>query len=232
MLHHICWAFGLWPNDSIDPHKFFWTSRYGWCWNLYAHRTTNGYQPGPTQTATNLNANITNPLINGINQIAGGCLTCHEWVWYQLERQAGCNLGLAWTECRYITVVVHQELRVLPLRVQQLSYQDVLIEFDSAVDVEWVAQKLLRMEWWMSAQCYLECIPCSGEDSLWEFRGGGWCPPWMDLEWIDLSRHGPVTPQMLQSSTIPKLWGSTIPGGHPKWSEHHHIGLVALGPPT
>ena len=51
------------------------------------------------------------------------------------------------------------------MKVQQLRYQDVLIEFDSAMDVEWVAQKLLRMKQWMGAQCHLECFPCS-DDAL------------------------------------------------------------------
>ena len=50
-------------------------------------------QPGvtsqvPTQAATNINANITNPLINGTNQGGCGCPTHHEWVWFHLEGQA------------------------------------------------------------------------------------------------------------------------------------------------
>ena len=39
----------------------------------------------------------------------------------------------------------------MPLQIQQLNHDDVLIEFDSEFDVEWVAQKLLRMEQWMGA---------------------------------------------------------------------------------
>ena len=46
----------------------------------------------------------------------------------------------------------------------------MLIEFDSAMDVEWVAQKLLSMEWLMGAPYHLEYIPCSDEDVLWEFK--------------------------------------------------------------
>ena len=72
----------------------------------------------PTQAATNISANVTNPLINGTNQGTGGCPTSHEWVWFQLEEQSGCNLGLAQTECRSVTLVVHQDLGVLPLKVQ------------------------------------------------------------------------------------------------------------------
>ena len=56
------------------------------------------------------------------------------------------------------------------------SYWDVLIEFDSAMDVERVAQKFLRMEWWIGVLCHLEWIPCNNEDSLWEFRGE-WVSP-------------------------------------------------------
>ena len=96
------------------------------------------------------------------------------------------------TECRLITLVVQQELGALPKKVQQLSYQDVLIEFDNAVDVEWVAQKLLSMEWWMGALCHLECIPCSDEDVLWEFIGMG--APWVDAKWVDPPKQGQVTP--------------------------------------
>ena len=59
-------------------------------------------------------------------------------------------------DCRLIALVVHQELGVMPLKVPQLSYQDVLIEFDSTMDVEWAAQKLLGMEWWMGSLCHLE----------------------------------------------------------------------------
>ena len=77
----------------------------------------------PTQAATNISANITNPLIHGTNQGAGGHPTHHEWVWSLLEGQAGCNLGLAWIECKLIALVVHQELRVLPLKVQWLSHE-------------------------------------------------------------------------------------------------------------
>ena len=120
----------------------------------------------PTQAATNISANATSPSINGTNQGASGHPSCHEWVWFWLEGQAGCNLVPAQTECTSMTLVVHQELGMLPLKVQQLSYQDALIEFDSIMDVEWVVQKLLRMEWWMGALCHLEYIPCSDEDAL------------------------------------------------------------------
>ena len=72
----------------------------------------------PTQAATNISANITNPLINGTNQGASGHPTHHEWVWFWLEGQAGCNWEPGQTECRLITLVVHQELGVLPLKVQ------------------------------------------------------------------------------------------------------------------
>ena len=36
----------------------------------------------PTQAPTYINANVTNPFINGTNQDAGGCPTCHDWVWF------------------------------------------------------------------------------------------------------------------------------------------------------
>ena len=46
---------------------------------------------------------------------------------------------------------------------------DVLIEFDSEVDVEWVVHRLLRIEWCMEVQCDLECLPCSDEELLKQF---------------------------------------------------------------
>ena len=69
-------------------------------------------------------------------------------------------------ECQSITLIIHQELGVMPLWIQWLNYCDVLIEYDSEIDVEWVAWKLLRMKWWMGAPCNLECVPCSNEEGL------------------------------------------------------------------
>ena len=37
----------------------------------------------------------------------------------------------------------------MPLQIQQLNHCAVLIEFDIKVDMEWVVQQLLKMEWWM-----------------------------------------------------------------------------------
>ena len=54
----------------------------------------------------------------------------------------------------------------MPLKIQWVNYHDALIEFDSEADVEWVAQKLLRMEWWMGAPCNLECVTYSNEEGL------------------------------------------------------------------
>ena len=65
-------------------------------------------------------------------------------------------------ECWSITLILHQELGVMSLQIQWLNHYDVLIEFDGKIDVEWVAQKLLRMEWWISAPCNLECIMMKG----------------------------------------------------------------------
>ena len=159
MINHVSWVIRFWPNNSADTCEFFWTSRYVEM-PVPAGQLVATSQV-PTQIATNISANIADPFINGTNQGASGHPTCHEWVWFQLEGKAGCNLGPAQTQCRLIALVIHQELRVLPLKVQWLSYWDMLREFDSTVDVEWVAQKLLRMEWWIRAPCHLECIPCS-----------------------------------------------------------------------
>ena len=104
----------------------------------------------------------------------GGHPTHHEWLLFGLEGQSGSCLGPTQMECQSIALMVHQELGVMPLRIQQLSHWYMLIKFDSEVDVEWVAQKVLQMEWWMEAPCYLECVPCSSNEGLQQFRGGDW----------------------------------------------------------
>ena len=100
---------------------------------------------------TNPGINATNPFVmnTGTNQGASDYPTHYEWVWFWLEGQSGCSLGPAQTDCWSTALIMHQELGVMPLRIQWLSHHDMLREFDSKVDVEWVAQKLLRMEWWM-----------------------------------------------------------------------------------
>ena len=128
------------------------------------------------------------------NQGASGCPVCHEWVWFRLEGCSGCGLGPTQMECQSITLIMHQELGVMPLWIQWLNYHDVLIEFDSEVDVGWVAQKLLRMEWWMGAPCNLEGVPCSNEQGLQQFRGGEWVAPVVDPEWINPSSWGQSAP--------------------------------------
>ena len=140
------------------------------------------------------------------------------------EGKASCNLGLVQTECRSIALIVHEELGVMPLKDQQLSYWDVLIEFDSTIDVEWVAQKLLRM----GAPCHLECISCSNENALWEFRG--WMPPVgcrVDRP-IKVRSGNPLSCCGLVLSQ--KLWGSWVLRGHLEWPEYHSIG--GLGTPS
>ena len=74
-------------------------------------------------------------------------------------------------ECQSITLMVHQELEMIPLRIQQLSHQGMLIEFDNEVDVQWVAQKLLWKEWWIGAPCHIESVPCGSDERLQQFRG-------------------------------------------------------------
>ena len=47
----------------------------------------------------------------------------------------------------------------MPLQIQWLNHCDVLIEFDSEVDIEWVVQKLLRVEWLMEPHVTLGVSP-------------------------------------------------------------------------
>ena len=91
-------------------------------------------------------------------------------------------------------LVIHQELAVRPLQIQQLNYHDVLLEIDSKVDVEWVVQKLLRMEGWKRAPCHLECVSCSNEEGLLKLRGGEWVATTVDPEWIDPSQWDQIAP--------------------------------------
>ena len=103
----------------------------------------------PNLMMTNPNVNATNlSIVNTSTNQGSSCHPiCHEWAWFRLEGCYGCSLGLALVECRLIALIIHQELGVMPLWIQQLNYCDVRIEFDVEADVQWVAQKLLRMEW-------------------------------------------------------------------------------------
>ena len=74
----------------------------------------------PTQVMTNPSISATNPFVTNTttNQGASGCPTHHEWVWFQLEGQSDCSLGPAQMECWSIALIVHQELGIMPLRIQ------------------------------------------------------------------------------------------------------------------
>ena len=102
---------------------------------------------------------------------------------------------------------------------QQLNHHDILIDFDSEVDVEWVVQKLLRMQWWIGAPCNLECVPCSEEEGLQQFRGGEWVAPRVDPEWIDLSQWCQIAPTGCAGQSHPHNYGvpqflDVIKSGH------------------
>ena len=86
----------------------------------------------PIQMMANTSTVAANPLttFTSTNQGTGGQLTHHEWVWFQLESQAGGSLVPAHMQCQSIALVVHQKLGVMPLRIQQLNYWDVLIKSD------------------------------------------------------------------------------------------------------
>ena len=174
----------------------------------------------PNQVVTNPNINATNQSVANTSTYHGvsGHPIHHEWVWFSLEGWSGCSLGPAQMECQSIALVIHQELGVMPLQIQQLNYHDVLIEFDSEFDVEWVIQKLLRMEWWMGAQCKLECVLCSDKEGLWQFREGEWVAPREDPEWIDLSRRGPLALTGLQGGPFWKTVGPSVPRCNPEWA--------------
>ena len=78
-------------------------------------------------------------------------------------------------ECQSVALVIHHKLAVMPLLIKQLSHCDVLIEFDSEVDVEWVVQKLLRMEWWMGPHITLSVSPVTIKKGFNSSReGNGW----------------------------------------------------------
>ena len=116
---------------------------------------------GHTQAMTNTSINATNPLvmITNTNQGDSGHPTHHELVWFQLEGWSGGSFDPAQMECQSVTLIMHQELEVMLLRIQWLSYHGVLIKFDSKVNMECVAQKLLRMEWWMGGPMLPRIFP-------------------------------------------------------------------------
>ena len=76
-------------------------------------------QVPPTQEMINTSVNAANPfvMITSTNQGASGHPTHHEWVWFWLEDQSGGSLGPAQMECQSITLIVPQELGVMPLRI-------------------------------------------------------------------------------------------------------------------
>ena len=134
----------------------------------------------PIQAATNISVNITNPLINGTNQGASGHPTHHEWVWFQLERTGWLQFRAGQkTECRSIGLIVHQELRVLPLKdpmIELLRCVDRIwqcpgcgmgsskVTQDGMVDGALVPLRMHPLQWW---RCTLGVQ-------------GGWVPPrWM-----------------------------------------------------
>ena len=116
------------------------------------NQVSNQAMNNPNVTTTNHSLAKTNT-----NQSTSGHPIHQKWVWFRLEGHSGCSLGPAQMECQSIDLIMHQELGVKPLQIQLLNYQDLLTEFDSEVDMEWVAQKLLRMEWLMGAPCNLMC---------------------------------------------------------------------------
>ena len=92
----------------------------------------------PNLVTTNTDVNATNHSIvnTSTNQGAGACPICYDRVWFRLEGHSGCSLGPAQMQYQSIALILHQELGVMPLQIQWLNYHDVLIEFDSEVDVE------------------------------------------------------------------------------------------------
>ena len=94
----------------------------------------------PCLVMTNPNVNVTNHSIvnTSTSQGASGCPIHQEWMWFRLKGHSDCSLGPAQMECQSITLIIHQGLGVMPLQIQWLNYQDVLIGFDGAVDVDWV----------------------------------------------------------------------------------------------
>ena len=56
-------------------------------------------------------------------------------------------------------LIIYQELAVMPLHIQWIHYYDVLIEFDSEVDMRVGSAETIRMEWWMGAHLTLSVSP-------------------------------------------------------------------------
>ena len=72
----------------------------------------------PTQARTNTSIAATNPLLMTTNtkKGTGSCPTPQVWVWLWLEGQSGSSLGPAQMECWSMTLVVYQELGVMPCK--------------------------------------------------------------------------------------------------------------------
>ena len=146
--------------------------------------------------------------VHGTNQGTGGCPAHHEWVWFWLEGQASCHLVPAWTECRVNHAGSAPGAGVMPLRSNDWT--------TGCVNRIWQCHGCgkgwhkVAQDWMVDGDSMpLECVPCSDEDALWEFRG--WVPSW-DGHWVDRPiKKGAGNPHRYCGS-IPfwKLWGSPI----------------------
>ena len=75
------------------------------------------------------------------------------------------------------------------------------------------------------APCHLECILCGDKEGLQQFRGEEWVALRVDVEWVDLSRHGKITPMR------PVVWAQPDNYGVPQFLEALQNGqnITALG---
>ena len=74
----------------------------------------------------------------------------------------------------------------------------------------------------MGAPYKLECVPCSNEEGLWQFRRGESVASRVDPEWIDPSRQGQIVP------TGSVGWSHPDNYGVPQFLDASTIGLGAI----
>ena len=82
----------------------------------------------PNQVAINPNEDAINQSVGNTstNHGASGHPINHEWVWFRLEGQSGCSSGPAQMKYKSIALIIHLEIEVMPLQIQQFSHHDVI----------------------------------------------------------------------------------------------------------
>ena len=131
--------------------------------NTISSQTT-GMRPHPTNPTTSPFLN----LMCGLNP--------RRWVWMWLETSPLHTLPTYQTE---LSTIVD-----MPIHMQWLDMQEVLLEFLPNVDLDWFCEALMDTGHWMGLSCCIRCEILDAE-GLHVTRPKPWAPPAKDAEWVN-----------------------------------------------